>query len=38
VRLAGAPFIAPALREASWQSRTTVLRLLGVTLPAPAGL
>ena len=36
LRLAGAPFIAPALREASWQSRATILRLLGVTLPTPA--
>ena len=37
LRLAGAPLIAPALRDASWQGRATILRLLGINLPAPAG-
>jgi len=39
LRLAGAPFIAPALRQAGWQGRATIFRLLGIALPpAEAGL
>lgn len=39
LRLAGAPFIAPALRHAGWQGRALILRLLGVNLECPhAGL
>jgi hypothetical protein len=34
LRLAGAPFIAPALRQAGWHGPTLILRLLGVHLPA----
>ena len=33
LRLAGAPFIAPALREAGWQGHGTIFRLLGIVLP-----
>lgn len=32
LRLAGAPFIAPAVRAASWQGRATIFRLLGIDL------
>ena len=32
------PFIAPALRQAGWQGRTIIFRLLGIALPAGAGL
>lgn len=39
LRLAGAPFIAPALRQAAWQPPALILRLLGVELrAAQAGL
>ena len=34
LRLAGAPFIAPAVRQASWHGRATIFRLLGVDLQA----
>jgi hypothetical protein len=34
LRLAGAAFIAPALRQAGWQGRTTIFRLLGIELQA----
>jgi hypothetical protein len=39
LRLAGAPFIAPALRQAGWHGHTTIFRLLGIDLqPAAGGL
>ena len=39
LRLAGAPFIAPALRQAGWSGHATIFRLLGIALPAAeAGL
>jgi hypothetical protein len=39
LRLAGAPFIAPAVRHASWHGPATIFRLLGVDLTvAEAGL
>jgi hypothetical protein len=34
LRLAGAPFIAPALRQAGWYGRTFIFRLLGIDLDA----
>jgi hypothetical protein len=34
LRLAGAPFIAPALRQAGWHGRTFIFRLLGIDLDA----
>lgn len=33
LRLAGAPLIAPALRQAGWDGRSLILRLLGINLP-----
>lgn len=39
LRLAGAPFIAPALRQAGWTGTAIIFRLLGIDLPAAtAGL
>jgi hypothetical protein len=39
LRLAGAPFIAPALRQAGWSGPATIFRLLGIDLQAAeAGL
>jgi hypothetical protein len=39
LRLAGAPLIAPALRQAGWQGRAPIFRLLGIDLQAAgAGL
>jgi hypothetical protein len=39
LRLAGAPLIAPALRQAGWDGRSLILRLLGINLPGTeAGL
>jgi len=39
LRLAGAPFIAPALRQAGWAGHATIFRLLGIDLQAAeAGL
>ena len=39
LRLAGAPFIAPALRQAGWSGHATIFRLLGIDLQAAeAGL
>lgn len=32
LRLAGAPFIAPALRQAGWQGHAPIFRLLGIDL------
>jgi hypothetical protein len=37
LRLAGAPFIAPALRQAGWSGHATILRLLGIDLQPSAG-
>ncbi len=34
LRLAGAPFIAPAVREAGWHDRAIIFRLLGINLQA----
>ena len=34
LRLAGAPFIAPAVRQVGWARRATILRLLGINLRA----
>jgi len=34
LRLAGAPLIAPALRQAGWAGHRTIFRLLGIALPA----
>jgi len=39
LRLDGAPFIAPALRQAGWSGHATIFRLLGIDLQAAeAGL
>lgn len=38
LRLAGAPFIAPALRQAGWHGPATIFRLLGIDLQATGGL
>ncbi len=35
LRLAGAPLIAPALRQAGWAGHPIIFRLLGVALDAP---
>jgi hypothetical protein len=35
LRLAGALFIAPALRQVGWCGHATILRLLGIDLQAP---
>lgn len=37
LRLAGAPFIAPALRQAGWYGHATIFRLLGIALQPGAG-
>ena len=37
LRLAGAPFIAPALRQAGWSGPPTIFRLLGIDLQPGAG-
>lgn len=37
LRLAGAPFIAPALRQAGWSGHPTIFRLLGIDLQPGAG-
>lgn len=37
LRLAGAPLIAPALRQAGWQGPALALRLVGVPLPITDG-
>jgi len=34
LRLAGAPLIAPALRQAGWHGQALIFRLLGLDLPA----
>lgn len=34
LRLAGAPFIAPALRHAGWAGQALIFRLLGIDLDA----
>ena len=34
LRLAGAPLIAPALRQAGWAGQAIIFRLLGIDLPA----
>jgi len=38
LRLAGAPFIAPALRHAGWYGHALILRLVGVDLETEPGL
>jgi hypothetical protein len=39
LRLAGAPLIAPALRQLGWRGHATIFRLLGIDLAATgAGL